>query len=227
MAYEADTSKGWGLTPGAASANLGRMAGGGYGSMYGGSGDQSPVYEQRMAQIRGNFATRQAQLSEDRSREEADRANTLAQGRYDTQKDQYEKDYAMKKSEYDKDYLMRQGQYDQAQENWQSNWDRSESRYDDEQQRAEDQRFLSMYGSAPGSASGSGGEPPSWMGDSDKSKWYRLMGISEPDTTQDDAWSNYHNTIKEHRAMRQRMPWLTDRQLPNPNPPGYTPPPKE
>ena len=57
MAYS-DTAKGWGLTPGAAAQNLGRMAGGGYGNMYGVGEGKSGIYEQRMAQIRGNFAAR-------------------------------------------------------------------------------------------------------------------------------------------------------------------------
>jgi len=122
MAYT-DAGTGWGLTPGAASENLSRMAGGGYGSMYG-DNNNSPIYEQRMAQIRGNFASRQAQLGEERRRTENDRANTLAQQKYGTQKDQYEKDY-----------LMKQEQYDQSQENWQENWDFNQQKYNDNQYR--------------------------------------------------------------------------------------------
>ena len=185
MAYT-DASTGWGLTPGAASENLSRMAGGGYGSMYG-TNNSSPIYEQRMAQIRGNFAARQAQLGEERSRTENDRANTLAQQKWKSQNDQFEKDY-----------LMRQGQYDQSQENWQKNWDFNQQKYEDSQEEAERERALSMYGSggSGGSSGGYGGgysgginKTPSSMQEARmKNKWYEAMGLPQNAINEYNSW---------------------------------------
>ena len=156
MAYT-DASTGWGLTPGAASANLSRMAGGGYGSMYG-DNNNSPIYEQRMAQIRGNFAARQAQLAEERRRTEMDQSNDLAKQKFQSQNDQFEKEY-----------LMRQNQYNQSQENWQKKWDFDQQKYEDDRKEAERQRILSMYGSRT---------PPT--DPNMRSKWYEAIGIPEP-----------------------------------------------
>lgn len=110
MAYS-DASRGWGLTPSAASENLARMAGGGYGSQYGGGGGENPVYEQRMAQIRGNFATRQAQLAEARRRMENNRAHELALKRHKAGLEQWQKKHDIDKEQWTKEYDFGQRQY--------------------------------------------------------------------------------------------------------------------
>jgi hypothetical protein len=156
MAYT-DASKGWGLTPGAASNNLSRMAGGGYGSMYGGgaAGGQNGSYEQRMSQIRGNFATRQAQLGEERRRTENDRANELAKQQFQSSKDQW-----------DKEYIMRQGQYDTEKEQWekqfQTKTDQWDKTYDTDKERW-DKEYLTRQEQY----------------DYEKDKWERQFDITE------------------------------------------------
>ena len=204
MAYT-DAGTGWGLTPGAASENLSRMAGGGYGSMYG-DNNNSPIYEQRMAQIRGNFASRQAQLGEERRRTENDRANTLAQQKYGTQKDQYEKDY-----------LMKQEQYDQSQQNWEKNWEFNQQKYEDDQKAEKREMMLKLYGSAGGAKFGS---------DAEKRAYYDALGIPYPESPT-SPWDDYNRRMQEYR--RNKSGWNPQNgPFPGstPNPPGYTPPEK-
>lgn len=118
MAYS-NVSEGWGLAPGAIAQNLSRMSSGGYGSKYGLSPvDRDNVYAQRMAQIKGNFATRQAQLAEERRRREIDEQLKLARERLEQERERWESQYDLAKEKWKQQQEQWESQFDLTKEKW-------------------------------------------------------------------------------------------------------------
>ena len=154
-----DASKGWGLTPSVLSQNLSRQQNSKYGGKYAGVSPTTGVYENRMAEIKGNFATKQAQLDEAGRRQEADRLQNLNLQR------QAETERANKTQE---DFLSQKWGDEQA---WkQKEWDDEQKRFDverawNEQQRQQGQEWkqrewdeeMRRYKSTQGGAGGTTG----------------------------------------------------------------------
>jgi len=85
MSSYAQIGQGWGLKPSILSENLTRRSGPGYGGMYGAPDSASPVYANRMAEIQGNFAAKQAQLDEAQRRHEFVQSRRLADQQFGLQ----------------------------------------------------------------------------------------------------------------------------------------------